>query len=607
MTLRVVILLTGLCWTCQSAKARQLCDNGKFQVELDLPHPSTLHCSEPLLKDFSQQVSIDQKYPPSQPVKHVCMDTPISYNATIPSREDHRPVGAEPGVYLYCPPQRWLNNLQHGSIVVLHHPCAPEEERSRLTVLALSCLPAFIMTAHPWLSRHRPLALVSWGRTLEMSHVTSPEVCDWLVSVSVESWQHSRPWRRRGERYYNLLLTHSAPLQRPKESPQDTHATSSRIDWLKSIRRCCERTLSSRDQNGDTQRTEETKRTEGREETNRLQRRGQGKQTQKRRRRAVLPARQGDQQDEPSTKLHPQLNSNNTDLHSTRPSHPNDTSTPSTGVLVETHHPAGAVLVGSTAEPKTVTAHISRPKEQHKQVLGTVTAHISPPKEQHKQVGAGEPKEGEGEVEEAPRTEKQGGHSSGGIGAAAAAAAAGGGGGGGGVQRKVTKSHSHSSHSHSHSQSGRKEKQGGGGGGGGAGSGRQRVREDTEEQERLGGLEGGTDAPAAAAAGGVGRMPMGGGRLAMATPRTDEAVWAAAALGFLLVLLTLSVLHTRLYRHWRTAPSLYWRDNTQDYDSVTDIIRRRLKLAGRRKRRVAAGRRHEAPLIPNSSTEEESD
>lgn len=52
------------------------------------------------------------------------------------------------------------------------------------------------------------------------------------------------------------------------------------------------------------------------------------------------------------------------------------------------------------------------------------------------------------------------------------------------------------------------------------------------------------------------------------TPRTDEAMWAAAALGFLLILLTLSVLHTRLYRHWRTVPSLYWHDPRQDYDSV---------------------------------------
>lgn len=52
------------------------------------------------------------------------------------------------------------------------------------------------------------------------------------------------------------------------------------------------------------------------------------------------------------------------------------------------------------------------------------------------------------------------------------------------------------------------------------------------------------------------------------SPRTDEAVWAAAALGSLLVLLALAVLHTRLYRHWRTTPSLYWYNPQQDYESV---------------------------------------
>lgn len=52
------------------------------------------------------------------------------------------------------------------------------------------------------------------------------------------------------------------------------------------------------------------------------------------------------------------------------------------------------------------------------------------------------------------------------------------------------------------------------------------------------------------------------------SPRTDEAAWAAAALGSLLVLLALAVLHTRLYRHWRTTPSLYWYDPQRDYESV---------------------------------------
>ncbi|XP_020500205.1 uncharacterized protein tp53i13 isoform X2 [Labrus bergylta] len=86
------------------------------------------------------------------------------------------------------------------------------------------------------------------------------------------------------------------------------------------------------------------------------------------------------------------------------------------------------------------------------------------------------------------------------------------------------------------------------------------------------------------------------------TPRTEEALWAAAALGFLLVLLTLSVLHTRLYRHWRTSPSLYWHDPKQDYDSVADVIHRRIRLAKRRQRR---GRRQECVLLPSSSSSEE--
>ncbi|KTG06819.1 hypothetical protein cypCar_00005549 [Cyprinus carpio] len=89
--------------------------------------------------------------------------------------------------------------------------------------------------------------------------------------------------------------------------------------------------------------------------------------------------------------------------------------------------------------------------------------------------------------------------------------------------------------------------------------------------------------------------------------RTDEAVWAAGALGFLLVLLTLSVLHTRLYRHWRSSTSLYWHDNQQDYESVGDIIRRRLRMVGRRKRRSSQKRRQECPLLSNSSNEENSD
>ena len=66
------------------------------------------------------------------------------------------------------------------------------------------------------------------------------------------------------------------------------------------------------------------------------------------------------------------------------------------------------------------------------------------------------------------------------------------------------------------------------------------------------------------------------------TPRTDKAVWAAGALGFLLVLLALSVLHTRLYRQWRTTPNMYWHDPRQDYDSVAGRSRGGRKRQGPR-------------------------
>ncbi|CDQ58868.1 unnamed protein product [Oncorhynchus mykiss] len=103
----------------------------------------------------------------------------------------------------------------------------------------------------------------------------------------------------------------------------------------------------------------------------------------------------------------------------------------------------------------------------------------------------------------------------------------------------------------------------------------------------------------------LGGAAAGPGDRMLPTPRTDEAVWAAAALGFLLVLLALSMLHTRLYRQWRTTPSMYWHDPKQDYDSVADVIHRRLKMPGRRKRRVSKSRRQECVLLPPSSSTEE--
>ncbi|MEQ2162293.1 hypothetical protein GOODEAATRI_018260, partial [Goodea atripinnis] len=142
--------------------------------------------------------------------RQVCMDYPIPYNHTIPNSGAFRPVMAESGEYLYCPPQRWLNNLHHGASVLLYHPCAALRERLLLSGLARSCLPGHIITPHPQLSRDMPIALVSWGRTLELTTLASSDVCDWLQTTQATRNKVDGTTKTRK---YNLLLTRSADLQ----------------------------------------------------------------------------------------------------------------------------------------------------------------------------------------------------------------------------------------------------------------------------------------------------------------------------------------------------------------------------------------------------------
>ncbi|XP_039613128.1 tumor protein p53-inducible protein 13 isoform X4 [Polypterus senegalus] len=91
------------------------------------------------------------------------------------------------------------------------------------------------------------------------------------------------------------------------------------------------------------------------------------------------------------------------------------------------------------------------------------------------------------------------------------------------------------------------------------------------------------------------------------TPRTEEAAWAAAALGFLLVILTLAILHTRLYRGCQRGPSLYWpaqQHEFHEYDSVAEIVKRRMQLGGRRKRKPLKARKEEHSMLINSSSDD---
>ncbi|XP_077064480.1 tumor protein p53-inducible protein 13 isoform X1 [Siphateles boraxobius] len=481
---RRVILLSGLICLCVThccPSSLTHCDNGKTNLVTDLPGPEELVCQE--LWPQSQTIipDIDTKHI-IKAADSICMDTPITYNDRIPTHGPYRPVEAGSGEYLYCPPQRWLNNLNNGALVFLYHPCVSAEAHRSLAVLAHSCLPHYILTPHLWLSQHRPLAVVSWGRSLEMSRITIG-VCDWLLSISSNISQASTSQRAK----YNLYLTKPAPVH----NPVNTSKAMSKVERLKSLKHCCMEALSLTE----VQRT--------RRKTRKI--------------RNVL--KQSPEKVELKYDVKPDK------LNCTESAKLNCTDT--------------------------LPQHYT--KEMASFSMLTVTQSLSLAKDSEK------PKKIDAEKQI--------------------------------LQNKVTERHKYQIDRKTHKKTIAEGK-------------RHRIKTDTKAQRSRSGCGelGQCGVPDSVSPHIEG--PLRGEKIPI--PRTDEAVWAAGALGFLLVLLTLSVLHTRLYRHCRSSTSLYWHDKQQDYENVGDIIRRRLRMVGRRKRRSSLSRKQECALL-HSSNEENSD
>ncbi|KAM9469579.1 tumor protein p53-inducible protein 13 [Clarias gariepinus] len=492
MGLRAQGLMCGLAALCviqHHSGLSQLCDNGKTKLETDLPSPDEFLCLKPspLTSSAPELLDISTKYTP-QSARHVCMGLPITYHQTIPNSGAHRPIGAQSGEYLYCPPQRWLNNLKDGATVLLFHPCASQDARNSLAAVAHSCLPHFILTAYPDLSQQRPIALVSWGRTLEMSHISTAGLCEWLFTSSSSFNQTT------ASHNYNLYLTKAAPIDRALNTS------------VKSLKACCVETLSAY------------------EATARM----------RKVRSVPQPAKEEMEKEEVKhSKTAFSISSESATLNSTHRQELNN-SEDKDSLSKDPHSNVSTVHTAVHAEErgggvrtdtKTATTQMKTLKDPHGDTRG---------------------------------------------------------------DKPVIKTHD--------SQNDVKSP--------------KLINTDTSRKQRIKTDLGELSAVGCAGSGHCGPPDMDpavvGGPLKgrkMTVQRTDEAVWAAAALGFLLVLLTLSVLHTRLYRNCRAPSSLYWRESQQDYESVADIIRRRLKKVGRRKRRASQSRRQECPLLSDSSTD----
>ncbi|KAM6931845.1 uncharacterized protein tp53i13 isoform 2-T2 [Lycodopsis pacificus] len=534
--------------------------------------------------------SIDTVYDPV-PARQLCMDTSISYNQTIPSSGAYRPVRAESGEYLYCPPQRWLNNLHHGATVLLYHPCVPLHERLLLSVLARSCLSDYIVSAHPQLKEHMPIALVSWGHTLELSTTWSSDVYDWLETTASTGKKFVGV---NQSRKFNLLLSRSA------EQHRQQHANP---EEQESLRRCFERTISSQ-LNGAM---EKVLQSDMKSRSWQLMKEG-GKR--RRLRAAITEIREnGEEEKEREDTITHQSNrttisrtggiqNNNftvgpsTDSPPgtrTLPDPPGSKEAPAQSQIQNTKQglpPRPTTPLGSlqTAAEQPKHTDLRDPlagvvnREQNQTARPEAPALSSKDEDKHSLKGnvskaniydkhntADGARKGNEVVDVKERE----------------------------LERKQTHSDTHSQH--------KGEKMGL--------DSVSKLQSEPQPQKPqpasrppssldCAGCKAGEHCECNKDSGASDAVDTG----SLRTPRTDEAVWAAAALGFLLILLTLSVLHTRLYRHWRTTPSLYWRDPQWDYDSVADVIRRRLRIANKRHKR---SRRRECVLLPSSSSSDE--
>lgn len=596
------------------------CDNGKLYLDNDLP-VDAVYWDCPLSarpKSNQRLTSIDTVYDP-EPGRQICMDKSISYNHPIPNSGAYRPVGAESGEYLYCPPQRWLNNLHHAATVLLFHPCAPPSERLLLSVLARSCLSDYIITLHPQLRKHMPVALVSWGRTLELSSVASLDVCDWLETTSST---RTDPGGVNPSRTYNLLLTR--PAKQHPDVPEE-HATNMKD----SLRRCCEQTISSLLNGFMESSVKKESLKQMKEEVKSRQKRAAIRKQQENviderentvthvssslsnQTKETTTSRTGDAQSY-NSKLAPSGDSSPGNRTLSDP--PDTRKTPSQSDnhnINEGLTPRPTTTLGSNMSETLRTNSVGQTAAQQPSLQQPALRNPNPP------AGLDDPTDGvnsehnnTAEPETANHSSKDEGterNPKGKLSDKDSTAD-------GVTQNKVvdvkerelepkqTHSDTHSHHKSdkngkngfdyvSKSQSKSPPQQL---------SNPQPASRPSSSHDCEGCRAGEhcecnkdseTEAQAAVLNKGLPR-----------TPRTDEAVWAAAALGFLLVLLTLSVLHTRLYRHWRTPPSLYWHDPQQEYDSVADVIRRRLRIAKRRRKR---GRRQECVLLPSSSSSDE--
>ncbi|XP_015784093.1 uncharacterized protein LOC107361735 [Tetranychus urticae] len=197
----------------QMGKVIQGCDDAKTNLELDWNNsPTDYLCFHPKnpypvkrIKSIQECVQLPSDYYP----QHFCMDTKLSYNVTLPTYGDHRPLWPVFGEYKYVPPQRWLHNIEHGAVVMLYHPCAHPFMVNRLRAIVRGCIRKHIITPYVHLDPDRPLALISWGCSLKINYVKRQEIVNFIRTTALHGPEGK--YAKEGQFTKNLIKIATVP------------------------------------------------------------------------------------------------------------------------------------------------------------------------------------------------------------------------------------------------------------------------------------------------------------------------------------------------------------------------------------------------------------
>ncbi|XP_067643695.1 uncharacterized protein [Eurosta solidaginis] len=170
--------------------AADICDDGKQFITFDYDPNSMQQYYEHLCLTANrtlytpnmklEALRTEHFIPPAYVAPVKCLNESIEYDTTLPTYGAFRPLMPKYGSYLYLPAQRWLNAMSRGAVVMLYHPCAFSGQVKLLQNILRACLYRHIITPSQSLSSDRPLALLAWGKSLEMSVVDDHLVVDFI-------------------------------------------------------------------------------------------------------------------------------------------------------------------------------------------------------------------------------------------------------------------------------------------------------------------------------------------------------------------------------------------------------------------------------------------